>query len=116
MGAHNHAWSAFTITVEAENAQNGAGTRSAMGSSTPATFAVARVNAQLARMWHTQGNDAAYITVLWDAAKDAWDRAFGTSKIYNPSEASPGPLLRSLGQSRVDQKEGGLIYNFYITL
>lgn len=49
--AHNHAWSAFTITIAAENAENAAGTRSAMGSSTPATYAVARVNAQMARMW-----------------------------------------------------------------
>ena len=113
--AHNHAWSAFTITIESENAQNGAGTRkltvlprfpaplvishsatlsgSAMGSSTAATFAVARVNAQLARTWHAQGNDAAYVTLLWDAAEDAWNRAYGTSKIYNAGEASPGPAV-----------------------
>ena len=41
-----------------------------MGSSTAATFAVARVNAQLARTWHAQDNDAAYVTLLWDAAED----------------------------------------------
>mmetsp|Transcript_12986 Transcript_12986/g.29885 ORF Transcript_12986/g.29885 Transcript_12986/m.29885 type:complete len:1475 (-) Transcript_12986:105-4529(-) len=91
--AHNHAWSAFTITIESENAQNGAGTRSAMGSSTAATFAVARVNAQLARTWHAQGNDAAYVTLLWEAAEDAWNRAYGTNKIYNAGEASPGPAV-----------------------
>ncbi|KAL7541081.1 hypothetical protein ACHAXR_010610 [Thalassiosira sp. AJA248-18] len=89
--AHNHAWSAFTITVEGEN--SAAGTRSAMGSSTPATYAVARVNAQLARMWSAKGGDANHITTLWEAAVDAWNRADGTSKTYNPSEASPGPAV-----------------------
>lgn len=64
-----------------------------MGSSTAATFAVARVNAQLARTWHAQGNDAAYVTLLWEAAEDAWNRAYGTNKIYNAGEASPGPAV-----------------------
>jgi endoglucanase len=115
--AHNHAWSAFTITIEAENSQNGAGTRSAMGSSTPATFAVARVNAQLARMWHTQGNDAAYVTVLWDAAEDAWDRAFGTSKTYNPSEASPGPAVGGgdYPDSQISDDEYAAACEMYLT-
>merc|ERR1711933_412389 len=115
--AHNHAWSAFTITIEAENAQNGAGTRSAMGSSTPATYAVARVNAQLARMWHTQGNDSAYIAVLWDAAKDAWNRAFGTSKIYNPSEASPGPAVGGgdYPDSQISDDEYAAACEMYLT-
>jgi len=91
--AHNHAWSAFTITVEAEN-QNNAGTRSAMGSSTPATYAVARVNAQLARMYASApGDNQAHVSILWDAAVDAWGRADGTSKTYNAGEASPGPAL-----------------------
>ena len=92
--AHNHAWSAFTITIEGENANQA--TRSAMGSSTPATYAVARVNAQLARMWHANlanGGDAAHIAELWAAAKDAWTRADGTSKTYNAQEASPGPAM-----------------------
>lgn len=92
--AHNHAWSQFSITVEGENAENAAGTRSAMGSSTPATYAVARVNAQLARVWHSRGGEkAAYVTTLWEVAKDAWSRADGTSKMYNAAEASPGPAV-----------------------
>eukprot|EP00581_Thalassiosira_minuscula_P028458 CAMPEP_0183754816 /NCGR_PEP_ID=MMETSP0739-20130205/3731_1 /TAXON_ID=385413 /ORGANISM="Thalassiosira miniscula, Strain CCMP1093" /LENGTH=1540 /DNA_ID=CAMNT_0025991459 /DNA_START=38 /DNA_END=4660 /DNA_ORIENTATION=+ len=91
--AHNHAWSAFTITIEAENQENAAGTRSAMGSSTPATYAVARVNAQLARMWSANNGDPAHIATLWNAAKDAWARADGTSKTYNAAEASPGPAM-----------------------
>ena len=91
--AHNHAWSAFTITIEGENGSNAAGTRSAMGSSTPATYAVARVNAQLARMWHSKGRDQAHVMTLWNAAKDAWTRADGTSKTYNAAEASPGPAM-----------------------
>lgn len=46
--AHDHEWSAsFTITIEGENQA----ARSAMGPSTAATYAVARVNAQLARVW-----------------------------------------------------------------
>ena len=64
--AHNHAWSAFTITIAEENQSNALGTRSAMGSSTTATFAVARVNAQLARMYASaQGDHQAHVSVLW---------------------------------------------------
>lgn len=92
--AHNHAWSAFTITVAEENQNNALGTRSAMGSSTPATYAVARVNAQLARIYASaQGDNQDHVTVLWDAAVDAWQRAYGTYKAYNAGEASPGPAL-----------------------
>ncbi|KAL7549595.1 hypothetical protein ACHAWF_012862 [Thalassiosira exigua] len=92
--AHNHAWSAFTITIAGENGENAAGTRSAMGSSTPATYAVARVNAQLARMWHAAGGDAGHVATLWNAAMDAWSRASSfPEKTYNPSEASPGPAV-----------------------
>lgn len=86
--AHNHAWSAFTITVDGENSMQNA--RSAMGSSTAATYAVARVNAQLARMWSAKGGDSDYVALLWDAAVDAWSRADGTNKVYRASEASPG--------------------------
>jgi len=89
--AHNHAWSPFTITVEGENAAGDA--RSAMGSSTPATYAVARVNAQLARVWHSEGGDPAHVATLWSAAEDAWNRADGTDEAYNPAEASPGPSV-----------------------
>lgn len=93
--AHNHEWSAFTITIEGENAYVGA--RSAMGPSSPATYAVARVNAQLARMWSAKGGDAGHVTTLWNAAKDAWERAQERAgsdlghKIYDANEASPGP-------------------------
>jgi len=85
--AHNHAWSAFVITVDGENGA----TRSVMGPSTAATYAVARVNAQLARMYN--GKDNAHRDELWSAAVDAWTRADGTNHIYNPSEASPGPAV-----------------------
>jgi len=88
--AHNHAWSAFTITVAGENAAQSS--RSAMGPSTPATYAVARVNAQLARIWYAQGQDS-HADVLWSAAVDAWTRAYGTNQAYSASVASPGPAL-----------------------
>ena len=90
---HNHAWSTFVITVEDENESNAAGTRSAMASSTPATLAVARVNAQLARVWSANGGDEGHITNLWNAAKDAWTRVDGTNKEYDAAEASPGPAI-----------------------
>jgi endoglucanase len=92
--AHNHAWSAFTITIAGENNENSAGTRSAMGSSTAATYAVARTNAQLARMWSKAGGDANHINTLWSAAKDAFNRAITNPvKYYSASEASPGPAV-----------------------
>lgn len=86
--AHNHQWSPFTITIEDENSISD---RSAMGPSTAATYAVARVNAQLARMFHALGNTA-HASDLWDVAEDAWSRADGTSKIYS-TENSPGPAI-----------------------
>jgi endoglucanase len=89
--AHNHVWSDFTTTVNGENSQQSS--RSAMGSSTPATYAVARVNAQLARIWDSKGGASEYVAELWNAAVDAWDRADGTSKTYNANEASPGPAI-----------------------
>jgi len=64
-----------------------------MASSTPATYADARVNAQLARMWSAKEGDSGHIATLWNAAKDAWTRADGTSKTYNAAEASPGPAV-----------------------
>ncbi len=82
--AHNHTWSAFTIAINTENAMD----RSAMASSTNATYAVARNAAQLARLW--DAHDPAYAAQLWAAAEDAWSRADGTDKPYDPSEASPG--------------------------
>ena len=72
--------------------ENSAGTRSAMGSSTPATYAVARNNAQLARVWSSKGGDPTYVATLWDAAEDAYARATSIlpEKTYNPNN-SPGP-------------------------
>ncbi|GAA1601190.1 glycoside hydrolase family 9 protein [Catellatospora bangladeshensis] len=67
---HNHAWSAFPVTsVDQENGL----ARSAMGPSTNATYAVARTNAQLARVLAPY--DAARASTLWSSAKDAWTRA-----------------------------------------
>ncbi len=88
--AHNHAWSAFTITIDGENANQDS--RSAMGPSTPATYAVARVNAQLARMWYAQGQES-HADVLWSVAVDAWSRAYGTNQAYSASVASPGSAV-----------------------
>jgi endoglucanase len=82
--AHNHAWGAFSIAVNSENAE----ARSAMASSTNATYAVARNTAQLARLW--EAHDTVYASQLWAAAEDAWSRADGTAKAYDPGEASPG--------------------------
>lgn len=91
--AHNHAWSSFTITIDGENSENAAGTRSAMSSSTTATYGVARVNAQLARMWYAKDGDANHIDTLWDAAQDAYTRATTIpTKIYDSSD-SPGPAF-----------------------
>lgn len=84
---HNHAWSPFTITISGENAMD----RSAMASSTNATYAVARNAAQLARLW--AAHDAAYADQLWAVAEDAWSRADGTDKAYDPGEASPGSAV-----------------------
>ena len=64
-----------------------------MGYSTPATYAVARVNAQLARIWSAKNGDADHIVTLWSTAQDAWTRADGTTKTYNAAEASPGPAM-----------------------
>jgi endoglucanase len=67
---HNHTWSAFPVTdVGAENAL----ARSAMPPSTNATYAVARTNAQLARVLRRY--DPARADALWASARTAWQRA-----------------------------------------
>ena len=84
---HNHLWSPFTISIGGENAME----RSAMASSTNATYAVARNAAQLARLWAPY--DPVYAGQLWSVAEDAWGRADGTDKPYDPGEASPGSAV-----------------------
>ncbi|MFJ1597492.1 glycoside hydrolase family 9 protein [Streptomyces sp. NPDC088261] len=67
---HNHRWSAFPVEdVAAENTLP----RSAMGPSTNATYAVARTNAQLARVLGAFDADRA--DLLWASAQEAWKRA-----------------------------------------
>lgn len=67
---HNHTWSAFPVKdIAAENAMP----RSAMPPSTNATYAVARTNAQLARV--LREFDAKKADALWRSARDAWKRA-----------------------------------------
>ncbi|MFF2525275.1 glycoside hydrolase family 9 protein [Streptomyces liangshanensis] len=67
---HNHRWSAFPVhDVAAENAEP----RSAMGPSTNATYAVARTDAQLARV--LRPFDPARADRLWASAQEAWKRA-----------------------------------------
>ncbi|WP_446041028.1 glycoside hydrolase family 9 protein [Streptomyces sp. SID1121] len=67
---HNHRWSAFPVEdVAAENALP----RSAMGPSRNATYAVARTNAQLARVLAPFDADRA--DRLWASAQEAWKRA-----------------------------------------
>ncbi|GIH06462.1 hypothetical protein Rhe02_45290 [Rhizocola hellebori] len=77
---HNHAWSAFPVTsVDSENAL----ARSAMPPSTNATYAVARTNAQIARV--LSSFDAARATQLWNVAKDAWTRAEAQPNVDYPN-------------------------------
>lgn len=99
---HNHTWSPFTIAISSENAEP----RSAMGSSTNATYAVARTNAQLARLW--DAHNSAYAATLWAAAEDAWNRADGTNKPYNPNEAAPPN-----GQGGGDYGDGNTVDDRY---
>ncbi|WP_155375348.1 glycoside hydrolase family 9 protein [Catellatospora vulcania] len=83
---HNHAWSAFPVTsVDSENGL----ARSAMGPSTNATYAVARTNAQLARVLAPY--DAARAATLWGIAKDAWTRAEAQPNVdYNTTSDADG--------------------------
>lgn len=76
---HNHAWSAFPVKdIAAENAL----ARSAMPPSTNATYAVARNNAQLARV--LRKFDAGRASVLWASAQDAWRRAEARPDVDHP--------------------------------
>ena len=109
--AHNHAWSAFPTTTSEENSQQ----RSVMGSSTPATYAVARVNAHLARMWSSRGGDSVYSSRLWDSAVDAWRRADGTNKAYNANEASPGTGGGDYPDSTFDDDRYAAACEMYLT-
>ena len=109
--AHNHVWSAFPTTVDAENSQR----RSVMGPSTPATYAVARVNAHLARIWNSRGGDRAYVSLLWNSAIDAWNRADGTNKAYNPNEASPGTGGGDYSDSVIDDDRYAASCEMYLT-
>lgn len=80
---HNHRWSAFPVEdVAAENALP----RSAMGPSTNATYAVARTNAQLARV--LRAFDAARADRLWASAQEAWKRAEAAPDV-DYTEATP---------------------------
>lgn len=83
---HNHAWSAFPVTsVDQENGL----ARSAMGPSTNATYAVARTNAQLARVLAPY--DATRAAQLWSVAKDAWTRAEAQPNVdYNTTSDADG--------------------------
>ncbi|MFC7241606.1 glycoside hydrolase family 9 protein [Catellatospora aurea] len=83
---HNHAWSAFPVTsVDQENGL----ARSAMGPSTNATYAVARTNAQLARVLAPY--DATRAATLWGIAKDAWTRAEAQPNVdYNTTADAEG--------------------------
>lgn len=83
---HNHAWSAFPVTsVDQENGL----ARSAMGPSTNATYAVARTNAQLARVLAPY--DSARAATLWGIAKDAWARAEAQPNVdYNTTADAEG--------------------------
>ncbi|GAA1412199.1 glycoside hydrolase family 9 protein [Catellatospora coxensis] len=83
---HNHAWSAFPVTsVDQENGL----ARSAMGPSTNATYAVARTNAQLARVLAPY--DAVRAATLWGIAKDAWTRAEAQPNVdYNTTADAEG--------------------------
>lgn len=81
---HNHTWSAFPVKdIAAENAMP----RSAMPPSTNATYAVARTNAQLARV--LREFDAKRADSLWLSAQDAWKRAEARPDVDYP-EANDG--------------------------
>lgn len=81
---HNHTWSAFPVKdIAAENAMP----RSAMPPSTNATYAVARTNAQLARVLRKFDTEKA--SALWASAQDAWKRAEARPDVDYP-ESSDG--------------------------
>lgn len=81
---HNHTWSAFPVKdIAAENALP----RSAMPPSTNATYAVARTNAQLARV--LRPFDAERAQSLWASARAAWRRAEARPDVDYP-EANDG--------------------------
>ncbi|MFD3523312.1 glycoside hydrolase family 9 protein [Streptomyces sp. NPDC058653] len=81
---HNHTWSPFPVKdIAAENAMP----RSAMPPSTNATYAVARTNAQLARV--LRKFDARKADRLWASARDAWRRAEARPDVDYP-EANDG--------------------------
>ncbi|MFI6079631.1 glycoside hydrolase family 9 protein [Streptomyces sp. NPDC051217] len=81
---HNHTWSPFPVKdIAAENAMP----RSAMPPSTNATYAVARTNAQLARV--LRKFDAKKADRLWASAQDAWKRAEARPDVDYP-EANDG--------------------------
>ncbi|WP_405793399.1 glycoside hydrolase family 9 protein [Streptomyces sp. NBC_01506] len=77
---HNHTWSAFPVKdIAAENAMP----RSAMPPSTNATYAVARTNAQLARV--LREFDANKASALWVSAQDAFSRAEARPDVDYPA-------------------------------
>ncbi|MFC8074113.1 glycoside hydrolase family 9 protein [Streptomyces sp. NPDC057307] len=81
---HNHTWSAFPVKdIAAENALP----RSAMPPSTNATYAVARTNAQLARV--LREFDAKRANSLWASAQEAFKRAEARPDVDYP-EANDG--------------------------
>ncbi|MET4922218.1 glycoside hydrolase family 9 protein [Streptomyces sp. PSRA5] len=81
---HNHTWSAFPVKdIAAENAMP----RSAMPPSTNATYAVARTNAQLARV--LREFDPTKAATLWASAQEAFKRAEARPDVDHP-EADDG--------------------------
>lgn len=86
---HDDSWGTQAWGTNGTNNDVAASVRHCMGSSTSATYAVARVAAHISRL-HAAAGDATKATTYWNVAVDAWNRATSSAtKLYDTAQ-SPG--------------------------